>query len=313
MRNKAAEYPTASMYPRIDQRVMFDLAVSWNCENSCDLGMAKRPGLRTNTPGPVEVPLPEMHAPPRCASKNIATIFLAARPTRLAPVTWQKARTRSDCRSEFPDNLFVRRFRNDGGPGSVEYFCITMAVMMTRSRVQKLRSLAIAAVILLAALACTIFWLGNSRFWSKNGSGRTSNNAAAQVTGGRDGSRTEASTAIANGRFDQAYAFYRLRQETEWSADDCFKLGSALVERKRLVLGWAALEAARRIDPKHAPSVRALDVLQGKLSLATGSERASLHEAASRGELLRLIGQRSSAGYVRPGPRPVCGQRRPGR
>lgn len=65
MRNKAAEYPIASMYPRIDQRVMFDLAVSWNCKNAWALGMAERAGLRTTKPGPAEVPLPEMHAPPR--------------------------------------------------------------------------------------------------------------------------------------------------------------------------------------------------------------------------------------------------------
>ena len=55
------------------------------------------------------------------------------------------------------------------------------------------------------------------------------------------------------------------------------------------MLGWAALEAARRIDPKHSASALALDALQGKLALATGRERGVLHEAASRGELLRKI------------------------
>ena len=78
-----------------------------------------------------------------------------------------------------------------------------------------------------------------------------------------------------DGRFDHAYEFFRSIPEAQWRADDCLKLGAALLERDRLVLGWAALEAARRIDPKHAPSIRALDALQGKLTLATGSDRVA--------------------------------------
>ena len=167
---------------------------------------------------------------------------------------------------------------------------------MTRFRVLNLRSLAIAAVVLLVVSACIFVWLSISGFWRKDGSGEASNHAASRANGGGDASRSEASAAIAGGRFDEAYAFYCSCPEADWSANDCFKLGSVLVERKRLILGWAALEAARRIDPKHAPSVRALSVLEGKLSLATGSERATLHEAASRGELLRLIGNGAPLG-----------------
>jgi len=56
-----------------------------------------------------------------------------------------------------------------------------------------------------------------------------------------------------------------------------------------MALGWAALEAARRIDPKHELTVQALDGLQSKLALATGPERVKLEETASRVELLRSV------------------------
>jgi hypothetical protein len=102
-------------------------------------------------------------------------------------------------------------------------------------------------------------------------------------------SRHEALTAIKNGRFDRAFGFYRALPTGAWEAGDCLQLGETLIEKDRVVLGWAALEAARRIDPKHAASALALDALQGKLALATGRERGVLHEAASRGELLRKI------------------------
>jgi Cytochrome c554 and c-prime len=102
-------------------------------------------------------------------------------------------------------------------------------------------------------------------------------------------SRREALAAIKDGRFEQALGFYRTLSASEWEADDCLRLGEALLARDRLVLGWAAFEAARRIDPEHLPSARALDAIQGKMALATGSNRATLHEAASRSELLRTI------------------------
>ena len=74
-----------------------------------------------------------------------------------------------------------------------------------------------------------------------------------------------------------------------WEAEDCFALGSALLRRDRIVLGWGALEAARRIDPKHSDTRRALEGIQGNLALATGRERIKLHEAANRLEVLRAV------------------------
>jgi hypothetical protein len=164
-----------------------------------------------------------------------------------------------------------------------------MSVMMTRSKVLSVRGLAIAGVILLGLSGAAGVWLRSNGFRSKEGNERPSQVAATRTTEGLRAGRSQAIAAMTDGRFDRVYAFYRSIPDDQWTADDCFTLGSALVERKRLVLGWAALEAARRIDGKHAPSIRALDALQGKLSLATGSERSTLHAAASRAELMRLI------------------------
>jgi hypothetical protein len=113
--------------------------------------------------------------------------------------------------------------------------------------------------------------------------------SASQSRRASGASHREAMTAIKDGRFDQALGFYRTLPASEWEPDDCLKLGQALLERDRLALGDAAFEAARRIDPEHLPSAKALDALQGKMALSTGSDRAALHEAASRGELLRKI------------------------
>ena len=101
--------------------------------------------------------------------------------------------------------------------------------------------------------------------------------------------RSEALAAIRQGHFKKALGFYRTLAVGAWEADDCLGLGETLIEKDRLVLGGAALEAAHRINPEHVASVRALDALRGRIALATGRERSTLHEAASRHELLREI------------------------
>ncbi len=101
--------------------------------------------------------------------------------------------------------------------------------------------------------------------------------------------RSRARASIREARFDAAFEFFQGLDEKQWEAGDCFTLGSALLERDRMVLGWAALEAARRIDPKHESTVQALDELQNKLALATGPERVRRQETASRVELLSSV------------------------
>ena len=94
--------------------------------------------------------------------------------------------------------------------------------------------------ILVVIAAGVLIWMGRGgrglRRGARGGSGSTQQH-------GRGASRAQALEAVRVGRFDQAYEFYRLLPETEWAADDCFTIGTAFMERDRVVLGWAALEA----------------------------------------------------------------------
>ncbi len=94
---------------------------------------------------------------------------------------------------------------------------------------------------------------------------------------------------VAAGRFGDSFEFYRNLHERDWHAGDCLALGSALLQRDRLVLGWAALEAARRCNPKSGEAVRAAGEMQGKMAKATGHERFKLRTAADQVDILRAI------------------------
>ena len=152
-----------------------------------------------------------------------------------------------------------------------------------------LRRWMVGTVMLLFVSVGAFVWLRCGGLGSNRGADLALNGAVNRATAEAVGSRSQALEAIRNGRFEHAYEFYRSILEAQWRVDDCLTLGSALLERDQLVLGWAAVEAAHRIDSKHEPSVRALDALRAKLTLVTGSDRSRFHEAASRVELLRLI------------------------
>jgi tetratricopeptide (TPR) repeat protein len=158
-----------------------------------------------------------------------------------------------------------------------------------------LRNRWFAGLVLLLVCAGTIVRVGKQNIRLKREPG-TGLDAVHRTPGELILSRSQALEAVAGGRFDQAYAFYRSLSDADWLAGDCFTLGVALEERKRVVLAAAAFEAARRIDPRHNASARSLDSLRAKFTLATGSERSVLHEAASQGELLRLIGNGAPLG-----------------
>jgi len=98
-----------------------------------------------------------------------------------------------------------------------------------------------------------------------------------------------AKALYSSGRFDEAFSVYRSVEAERLQADDFLTLGLALLDRDRIVLGWAALEAAHRIDPGNAACSQAIDKLQARLGLAQGRERLVLHEAASRVELLSAV------------------------
>jgi hypothetical protein len=101
--------------------------------------------------------------------------------------------------------------------------------------------------------------------------------------------RARALASLREGRFDEAFASYSGPGGGEFGADDLCALGTALLQRDRLVLGWTALEASRRIDPRHEATGRALDELEHKLALAAGGDLMARREAASEVEYLRSV------------------------
>jgi hypothetical protein len=139
-----------------------------------------------------------------------------------------------------------------------------------------------AALVVLAGIAVA-FWRVRDR--GGLGAGRSGGPAvdAGGARTGRDGARA----AIRDGRLDEAWASYRGLDASAFEAEDFSALGSVLLERDRRVLGWAALEAARRIDPRHGPTNRALEGLQAKL--AAGREQAALRDASETVEFLRGV------------------------
>ncbi len=145
----------------------------------------------------------------------------------------------------------------------------------------------IAGVILVLAIGGVIpllfRWLGSGA------AGDRAHNGATRSVDALETRRREALSVIKNGDFEGAFGFFRTLPAGRWEANDCLKLAEALIAKDRLVLGWAALEAARRIDPKHPESARALETLQGKLAQTKGREHGTLEDAANRGELLRKV------------------------
>ena len=99
--------------------------------------------------------------------------------------------------------------------------------------------------------------LGLRGGWGRSGVGRRWRRPA-----------TRHAPGCGEGRYDEAFAAHARPGADPLDADDLFALGTALLRRDRLVLGWTALEAARRIDPGHAATDRKLDELEGKLVVA---------------------------------------------
>jgi hypothetical protein len=146
------------------------------------------------------------------------------------------------------------------------------------------------AILLFLVASATVFRLaGGWTFFKNEGKATRTNAKPGSSDEPEESRRGEAIALLRSGRFDQAFEFYRQLDQARWRADDCFALGSALLKHDRLVLGWAALEGAKRIDPRHSPSLQALDQLQNKLAIAKGQEQLVLVDAADRVEFLRGV------------------------
>ena len=162
---------------------------------------------------------------------------------------------------------------------------------MTSTTQQRSRKFVLVGAILLFLLASAlVFKL--ARGWTFFTHESKAHFTIAERGSGDESEETRRGRALASireGRFDQAFEFYRSLDQSRWKAEDCFALGSALLKQDRLVLGWAALDAAKRIDPKHSPSLQALNQLQNKLATVKGEEEVVLHDAADRVEFLRGV------------------------
>jgi hypothetical protein len=137
-----------------------------------------------------------------------------------------------------------------------------------------------------AILLAVIMLIGLRGGWGRSG-GDARGRGAGEPAGGTG--RTEPRAAFREGRFDEAFAARARAGSETLDVEDLFALGTALLERDRLVLGWTALETAQRIDAGHAATNRALDELEGKLIRAVGGEQTARREAAVEVETLRAV------------------------
>jgi hypothetical protein len=88
--------------------------------------------------------------------------------------------------------------------------------------------------VLITAIAGVMIWRDGR--WrgsgeAKNGGPSLSITAVARADE-TEASRKTAREWVAAGRFDDAFAFYRNLEETQWHAGDCLTLGSALLKRE---------------------------------------------------------------------------------
>ena len=168
--------------------------------------------------------------------------------------------------------------------------------MMSRKVVWRVGVIAGAAVLIAGSLA--VVCLRRKAPDRDDPAARTFLAAPFSSSGPAVAGRSRALAALRDGRFDQAMEFYQGLPENAWQAEDCVALGRALLERDRVGLGRAALEAARRIDEKHPATAAALETFGRKRAALAGRERTRLQEAVSRVEPLRSIPSGPSLGLL---------------
>jgi len=144
-------------------------------------------------------------------------------------------------------------------------------------------------VLLFATVVAMILWRDGGWLRSREQGERRPSIAGISSQDDTESLRSRAREAIGAGRFDLAFETYRAIDLGRWEADDCLALGSALLKRDRIVLGWAALEAAQRIDPKHTAAAQALTEIRLKPAQAKGQERMRFREAFHLVESLRAV------------------------
>ena len=164
---------------------------------------------------------------------------------------------------------------------------------MTSGKRSKARTWVLGgAALLIATAVAMILWRNAGRRFSGQPANRPPSRSIAGTASADEpgAARSQARAAVEAGRFDQAFELYRTFEGGRWEADDCFALGSALVRRDRIVLGWGAFEAAHRIDPKHTETLWALEEIHGKLALATDAGVYTARESEGARTTWRHLG-----------------------
>lgn len=145
-----------------------------------------------------------------------------------------------------------------------------------------------AAILLLAVVMIATIASRRRSGREPAAAGANARETARPPAGGK-AARSHSLDALRQGRFGEVFTAHARPDAAPLSADELTALGMTLLERDRLVLGWAALEAARRVEPRHVAARQGLDALEGKLALATGRELAARREAADQVEFLRAV------------------------
>ncbi len=109
----------------------------------------------------------------------------------------------------------------------------------------------VGAILLFLVASALVFRLAGGWTFFKHESKASFTNA--EPGSGDESEETRRSRALASireGRFDQAFEFYRSLDQSRWKADDCFALGSALLKQDRLVPGMGGLGSGEADRPQ---------------------------------------------------------------
>ena len=100
-----------------------------------------------------------------------------------------------------------------------------------------------------AALLILAMMVGMRGGWGRSTAKDRQGRLGASATADRDARRTGVQAALREGRFEEAFASFAGRGGGEVGAEDLHALGTALLERDRLVLGWTAPGGAAGSTP----------------------------------------------------------------
>ncbi len=163
---------------------------------------------------------------------------------------------------------------------------------MTLPKIPRSRNWLLALALVLLVAGTTVLIVRISGVRKLEGAGADGRYGSSDRTDARANSgptRDAALTSIRAGEYAKAFGYFGDVSRAEWRAEDCHALGTSLLERDYVALGWAALEAGRRIDPRHKPSVDAIEKFHKDLARARAPEQLPQQIVAEYIEYLREV------------------------